>query len=245
MRVGSAPAPLYSRPLCSAAAPQPLREAAVLANQLHVVTRDRGGAIAVWDVTTGAVVHRLSGVATLADALTALFQPQAVPPWFSVSVESGACPQHLDAATDALLQRQRPVQCASAGCFHQRWKDARMNSKPPAAAPFKSQLQCHVQHCGDQHATLRLKCACYIALQVCLGQILHNAAGIGNRSRLRLCAIVSSVMLRCFCAGFGTTQSISQSFTCIEQGDLLSLLRSSARRAGSICCGLLRQGCWR
>lgn len=104
MRVGSAPAPLYSRPLCSAATPQPLREAAVVGDQRHVVTRERGGAVAVWDVTTGAVVRRWPVAERLAHVVSALFEPWVVPPWFSVSVDSGGRPQQLDAATDALLQ---------------------------------------------------------------------------------------------------------------------------------------------
>lgn len=83
--------PLHAWPLCAAATPSPLKEAAVLLDQRHVVTRDREGAVLVWDVTTGAVVQRRVAASSLAEAAAQLFRPEAVPPWFTVSVESGAC----------------------------------------------------------------------------------------------------------------------------------------------------------
>lgn len=101
----SAPVPLHTRPLCAAATPSPLKEAAVLLDQRHVVTRDRGGAVLVWDVTTGAVVQRRVAASSLAEAVAALFRPEAVPPWFTVSVESGACRKSLAAPVRHSLSR--------------------------------------------------------------------------------------------------------------------------------------------
>lgn len=82
--------PLLSKPLVALAMRPALLEAVGLNNQRLVLTRDRSGAAALWDVTTGALTEERPRTESLAEDLASVFLPDVVSTWFTVKIMSGA-----------------------------------------------------------------------------------------------------------------------------------------------------------
>lgn len=68
----------------------------VLPDRRHVLTRDSGGRVALWDVLRGAPVEALPEGTDLAAAERALWRPTAGQPWFAADVRLGRLALHLD-----------------------------------------------------------------------------------------------------------------------------------------------------
>ena len=65
-----------------------LVQAAVLNGRRHVLTRDAGGEVQLWDALACRVVASY-GVCDLEAKQRQLFEPASVPPWFTCETNSG------------------------------------------------------------------------------------------------------------------------------------------------------------
>lgn len=82
--------PLLAKPLVAVAMRAALMEAVALNNQRLVLTRDRSGAAALWDVTIGALTEKRPQTESFVEDLALLFLPDVVSSWFTVKIVSGA-----------------------------------------------------------------------------------------------------------------------------------------------------------
>ncbi|CAI5512538.1 unnamed protein product [Closterium sp. Naga37s-1] len=87
--------PLFPHPIAAIPGTAPITRHAILNDRRHVLTRDEGGVVKLWEITRGAVVANY-GVVSFEEKEKELFEMISVSPWFSVDLRFGCLSLHLE-----------------------------------------------------------------------------------------------------------------------------------------------------
>ncbi|KAK9814325.1 hypothetical protein WJX72_004061 [[Myrmecia] bisecta] len=89
------PSPQQQQPATSLLGIPPICQSQILTDRRHILTRDSGGFVALWDVTTGTIVRQY-GQADFKQVESELFQPISLPAWFALDSKLGSLAVHLE-----------------------------------------------------------------------------------------------------------------------------------------------------
>ncbi|CAI5473591.1 unnamed protein product [Closterium sp. Yama58-4] len=87
--------PLFPHPIATIPGTAPITRHAILNDRRHVLTRDEGGVVKLWEITRGTVVANY-GVVSFEEKEKELFEMISVSPWFSVDLRFGCLSVHLE-----------------------------------------------------------------------------------------------------------------------------------------------------
>ncbi|KAL0343665.1 UNVERIFIED_CONTAM: WD repeat-containing protein 48 [Sesamum angustifolium] len=91
----SIPVPAYREPSCSIPGTSAIVQHEILKNRRHVLTKDTGGAVKLWEITRGGVIENF-GTISFEKKKEELFEMVSVPAWFTVDTRLGSLSVHLD-----------------------------------------------------------------------------------------------------------------------------------------------------
>ncbi|KAJ7978062.1 WD repeat-containing protein [Quillaja saponaria] len=92
---GSAPVPVYKEPTYTIPGTPSIVQHEVLNNRRHVLTKDIGGSVKLWEITSGVVIEDY-GKVSFEEKKEELFEMVSIPAWFTVDSRLGSLSVHLD-----------------------------------------------------------------------------------------------------------------------------------------------------
>ncbi|GAB2287393.1 hypothetical protein Dimus_021771 [Dionaea muscipula] len=92
---GSTPVPVYKEPAFSIRGTPAIVQHEILNNRRHVLTKDTGGCVKLWDITRGVVLEDF-GEVSFDEKKEEVFEMVSIPAWFTADARLGSLSIHLD-----------------------------------------------------------------------------------------------------------------------------------------------------
>ncbi|CAI9301968.1 unnamed protein product [Lactuca saligna] len=92
---GSTPVPVYREPTLTVEGIPGIVQHEILNNRRHVLTKDNGGSVKLWEITKGVVIQDY-GKVSFEKKKEELFEMVSIPAWFTVDSRLGSLSVHLD-----------------------------------------------------------------------------------------------------------------------------------------------------
>ncbi|CAH1412911.1 unnamed protein product [Lactuca virosa] len=92
---GSTPVPVYKSPTLTIDGIPGIVQHEILNNRRHVLTKDNGGFVKLWEITKGVVIEDY-GQVSFEEKKEQLFEMVSIPAWFTVDTRLGSLSIHLD-----------------------------------------------------------------------------------------------------------------------------------------------------
>ncbi|KAL7614486.1 hypothetical protein Lser_V15G04995 [Lactuca serriola] len=92
---GSTPVPVYKAPTLTIDGIPGIVQHEILNNRRHVLTKDNGGSVKLWEITKGVVIEDY-GQVSFEEKKEELFEMVSIPAWFTADTRLGSLSIHLD-----------------------------------------------------------------------------------------------------------------------------------------------------